>query len=50
MHPLMIGVVVESVKHWKFRPLTIGGVKKGFCGRITIEFEATDYAVKYKLA
>jgi len=45
----MFGVTIESVKHWKFRPFTIRGVKKGFCGRLTIKFEASDYGVKYKL-
>src|SRR5262245_22228403 len=48
-HPLMFGATIESVRHWRFRPLTIRGVKKEFCGRITIKFEASDYAVKYKL-
>ena len=48
-HPLMIGVAIESVKEWKFRPLTIRGEKKGFCGLLKIEFEAGDYGVKYKL-
>src|SRR5215472_5446319 len=49
-HPLMFGAAIESVKHWKFRPLIFRGIKKRFCGRITIRFEATSYAVKYKLA
>ena len=48
-HPLMYGVVMESVKHWKFHPLTLRGVKMGFSGRIKIKFEATDHSMKYKL-
>jgi hypothetical protein len=48
-HALMIGVAIESVKRWKFRPLITRSAKKGFCGRLAIKYQATDHGVKYKL-
>jgi outer membrane biosynthesis protein TonB len=48
-HPLIIGVAIDSVRHWKFRPHVVKGLKKKFCGRIALRFEANEYAVRYEV-
>lgn len=48
-HPLMFGVTIESVRHWKFRPYTSQGVKKSFCGQLALHLQANEYRVKYKM-
>lgn len=48
-HPLIIGVAIDSVRQWKFRPYTYRGTKKSFCGQIVLRFQATEYVVKYKI-
>ena len=46
-HPLIIGSVIDSVKRWKFRLYAANGLKKSFCGKVTLRYEATEYRVKY---
>ena len=48
-HPLIIGVVMESVKEWKFRPYTLKGLTRNFRGRIALRYQANEYAVKYRV-
>jgi outer membrane biosynthesis protein TonB len=48
-HPLIIGSVLDSIRRWKFRPYVSRGMKKQFCGRLALNFEATEYKVKYKV-
>ena len=48
-HPLIIAVVIESVRKWKFHPYASNG-KKDFCGQLALRFKASEYGVKYKIA
>jgi outer membrane biosynthesis protein TonB len=48
-HPLIIGATIESVKRWKFHPYVLQGLRKDFCGKIAISYQATEHAVKYKV-
>lgn len=48
-HPLIIGTAIDSVRRWKFRPYGANGLKKSFCGKVTLRYEATDCATKYEL-
>jgi len=48
-HPLIIGSAIDSVRRWKFRPYTVNGLKKSFCGKVALRYEATEYTVKYAL-
>lgn len=48
-HPLIINSAIDSVRRWKFRPYAVGGLKKSFCGKVSLRYEATDYAVKYEV-
>jgi Gram-negative bacterial TonB protein C-terminal len=48
-HPLIIGTAIDSVRRWKFRPYAANGVKKRFCGMVTLRYEATDCATKYEV-
>jgi TonB family protein len=48
-HPLIIGVAIDSVRQWKFEPYASEGVKKAFCGRVALRFQANEYGVKYKI-
>jgi TonB family protein len=48
-HPLIVGVTIDSIRKWKFRPYVSKGVKKSFCGQIAIRFQANEYGVKYKM-
>lgn len=48
-HPLIIGVAIDSVRHWKFRPYVLHGLKRCFCGRVVLQYRANEYAVKYKV-
>ena len=48
-HPLIIGTAIDSVRRWKFRPYTVNGLKKSFCGKVALRYEATEYTVKYAL-
>jgi hypothetical protein len=48
-HPLIIGVAIDSVGHWKFEPYTSQGVKKTFFGQVALRFQANEYGVKYKI-
>ncbi len=49
-HPLIIGSAMDSVRRWKFRPYAVNGLKKSFCGKAVLRYEATEYTVKYALA
>jgi hypothetical protein len=48
-HPLIIGTAIDSVRRWKFRPYAENGVKKSFCGKVALRYEATDCATKYEV-
>jgi len=48
-HPLIIGTAIDSVRRWKFRPYAVNGLKKSFCGKVTLRYEATDCALKYEV-
>lgn len=48
-HPLIIGGAIDSVRQWKFRPYALQGLKKSFCGRVVLRYQANEYAVKYKV-
>ena len=47
-HPLIIGSAIDSVRRWRFRPYAVYGLKKSFCGKVTLSYVATDYEVKYE--
>jgi hypothetical protein len=46
-HPLIIGVAIDSIRQWKFRPLIVRGLKKKFCGKVTLRYEANEYGVRF---
>ena len=48
-HPLIIGVTIDSVRQWRFRPYSVKGLKRKFCGSITLRYEANEGAVKYEV-
>lgn len=48
-HPLIIGVGIASVRHWKFRPYISREVKKSFCGQLSLRLQANEYRVRYKI-
>jgi hypothetical protein len=41
--------IIDSVRQWRFRPYTTKGVKRKFCGRVVLRFEANEHAVKYEV-
>ncbi len=48
-HPLIIGTTIDSARRWKFRPYVVRGLRKGFCGRITIRYQASEHGVRYRV-
>ena len=48
-HPLIIGSAIDSVRQWKFRSYVVNGLKKSFCGKVTLRYKATDAEVKYEV-
>jgi len=48
-HPLITWVAIDSIRRWKFRPYAVNRVKRNFCGRVSIHYEATEYGVKYEV-
>jgi hypothetical protein len=44
-HPTITGGTIDSVRQWKFRR----GVRKGFCGRIAISYQARNHGVRYRV-
>jgi hypothetical protein len=48
-HPVIIGTIIDSVKRWKFQPHVVRGLRKGFCGRITISYQASEHGVRYRV-
>jgi hypothetical protein len=48
-HPLIIGTAIDSVRQWKFRPYVVRGLRKGFCGRIAIRYQASEHGVRYRV-
>ncbi len=48
-HALIIGTTIDSVKRWKFRPYVVRGLRKGFCGRIAINYQASEHGVRYRV-
>jgi hypothetical protein len=47
--PLVIGVTIDSVRRWKFRPYALRRLKKTVCGHVVLQYRATQYGVKYKV-
>jgi TonB family protein len=47
--PLIIGVAIDSVRQWNFEPYTSKGIRKSFSGQVTLHFQASEHAVKYKI-
>jgi hypothetical protein len=48
-HPLIIGTTIDSVKQWKFRAFVVRGLRKSFCGRIAIRYQASERGVRYRV-
>jgi len=48
-HPLIVGVAIDSIRQWKFRPYALKGVAKGFCGEVALRFRANEHGVRYKV-
>ena len=48
-HPLIIGTAIDSVRRWKFRSYVVNGLRKAFCGKVTLRYNATDSEVKYEV-
>ena len=48
-HPIILGVAIDSVRQWRFRPHAVKGLKRNFCGRVALRYEATEHAVKYEV-
>ena len=48
-HPLIISSAIDSVRQWKFLPYSVKGVKKSFCGKVALHYDATDSEVKYEV-
>jgi len=48
-HPIITGGTIDSVRRWKFRPYVTRGVRKGFCGRIAISYQAREHGVRYRV-
>ena len=38
-HPLVIGVALNAVKKWTFKPVVKKGMKRGGCGIVTIKYD-----------
>jgi outer membrane biosynthesis protein TonB len=47
--PLAVGVAIDSVKQWKFRPYTPKETKKSFCGQIALRCEGNEHGIRYKI-
>jgi len=48
-HLLLIGVAIDSLRRWDFRPHAVKGQKRKFCRRIGLRYEANEVAVKYEV-
>ena len=48
-HPLIIGVAIDSVRQWRFRPYVVREQNRKFCGRVALRYEATENGVKYSV-
>jgi len=48
-HPLIFGVAIDSVRRWEFQAYDSGGVKKSFCGKVALRFQANEHRVKYRV-
>jgi outer membrane biosynthesis protein TonB len=48
-HPLIVGVAIDSVRHWTFQPYGPKGAKKSFCGQVALRFQVNESGVKYKI-
>jgi outer membrane biosynthesis protein TonB len=47
--PLIVGVAMDSVRQWKFKPYNSSGTNKAFCGRVALRCQANERTVKYKV-
>lgn len=48
--PLAIGVAIDSVRQWKFRPYTSKGIQKSFCGgQIALRCRGNEHGIRYKI-
>jgi hypothetical protein len=47
--PFIIGVVIDSVRQWTFRPYTSTstGTKKSFCGQIALRCRGNEFGITY---
>jgi hypothetical protein len=48
-HPLIIGVVIESVSRWEFQAYVERGRSRNFCGRVALRFQGNERLVKFDL-
>ncbi len=48
-HPLIVGVAIDSVRRWKFQAYATEGIKKSFCGKVALRFQANEHRVKYRV-
>jgi hypothetical protein len=48
-NPLILGATIESTSQWKFRPYVVRGLRKGFCGKIAIRYQAGEQGVRYRV-
>jgi len=45
-HPLIIGVAIESIKTWEFRPTTAHGQRQAIVGTLIITVSGTEHGLK----
>jgi outer membrane biosynthesis protein TonB len=48
-HPLIVGAAIDSVRRWRFRPYVMRELRKGFCGKIAINYQASGHGIRYKV-
>jgi len=48
-HPLIVGVAIDSVRKWRFQVYASKGIKKSFCGKVALRFQANEHRVRYRV-
>ena len=48
-HPLITGSILASVSKWEFRPYISRGRRKKFCGKIIIDYQGNERAIKFEV-
>jgi hypothetical protein len=48
-NPLILGTTIDSVRGWRFRSYVGRGLRKGFCGKIAIRYQAGEQGVRYRV-